>query len=60
MVQENKPDLVESASKKAFKSLPNLEKAIKEMTVLRAVGPATASGKVRLHKSRTQSRRARI
>ncbi|XP_071796874.1 uncharacterized protein [Asterias amurensis] len=43
MVQENKPDLVESASKKAFKSLPNLEKAIKEMTVLRAVGPATAS-----------------
>ncbi|XP_038047304.1 uncharacterized protein LOC119721342 [Patiria miniata] len=43
MVQGNKPELVESASKKAFKSLPNLAKAIKELTVLSAVGPATAS-----------------
>ena len=44
MVQTNKPELVESASKAAFKSLPNLAKAIKDLTVLSAVGPATASG----------------
>ncbi|XP_064650335.1 uncharacterized protein LOC135501846 [Lineus longissimus] len=44
MVQENKPEDVISASKKAFKALPNLSKAISALTVLKAVGPATASG----------------
>lgn len=43
MVQTNSPELVESSSKKAFKKLPNVAAAIKELTVLKAVGPATAS-----------------
>ncbi|XP_044475776.1 uncharacterized protein LOC123203491 isoform X2 [Mangifera indica] len=34
---------VESASQKAFKSLPDLKKATSELTVLKGVGPATAS-----------------
>lgn len=32
-----------SASEKAFKSLPDLTKAVSELTVLKGVGPATAS-----------------
>ncbi|XP_052686198.1 uncharacterized protein LOC128165574 [Crassostrea angulata] len=43
MVESNSEDLIISASKKAFKHLPNLKKAIEELTVLKAVGPATAS-----------------
>ncbi|XP_062589644.1 uncharacterized protein LOC134251277 [Saccostrea cucullata] len=43
MVESNPEDTVVSASKKAFKHLPNLKKAIEELTVLKAVGPATAS-----------------
>ncbi|XP_061191562.1 uncharacterized protein LOC133199710 [Saccostrea echinata] len=43
MVESNPEDAVVSASKKAFKHLPNLKKAIEELTVLKAVGPATAS-----------------
>lgn len=35
--------LVESASRKAFEAMPNLSKAISELTVLKGVGPATAS-----------------
>ncbi|OVA14575.1 hypothetical protein BVC80_1811g42 [Macleaya cordata] len=35
--------VVESASQKAFKSLPDVSKAISELTVLKGVGPATAS-----------------
>ncbi|XP_024951575.2 uncharacterized protein LOC102610556 isoform X3 [Citrus sinensis] len=34
---------VKSASEKAFKSLPDLTKAVSELTVLKGVGPATAS-----------------
>ncbi|XP_072973627.1 uncharacterized protein [Typha angustifolia] len=34
---------VESASRKAFASLPDLSKAVSELTVLKGVGPATAS-----------------
>ncbi|KAK1319214.1 hypothetical protein QJS10_CPB04g01514 [Acorus calamus] len=34
---------VDSASKKAFASLPDLAKAVTELTVLKGVGPATAS-----------------
>ncbi|KAL4308878.1 hypothetical protein GQ457_01G027130 [Hibiscus cannabinus] len=34
---------VKSASQKAFQSLPNISKAISELTVLKGVGPATAS-----------------
>lgn len=53
MVESNSEDLIVSASKKAFKHLPNLKKAIEELTVLKAVGPATASGNgniiVRIH-----------
>ncbi|GAB4852413.1 hypothetical protein Ancab_016607 [Ancistrocladus abbreviatus] len=36
-------DLVKSASEKAFLSLPDLAKAVSELTVLKGVGPATAS-----------------
>ncbi|EXC22415.1 hypothetical protein L484_007085 [Morus notabilis] len=36
-------DLVKSASRKAFKSLPDISKAVSELTVLKGVGPATAS-----------------
>ncbi|XP_031273099.1 uncharacterized protein LOC116131582 [Pistacia vera] len=34
---------VQSASAKAFESLPDLTKAVSELTVLKGVGPATAS-----------------
>ncbi|XP_071716521.1 uncharacterized protein [Rutidosis leptorrhynchoides] len=36
-------ETVISASQKAFKSLPDVSKAISELTVLKGVGPATAS-----------------
>ncbi|KAI4316578.1 hypothetical protein L6164_024548 [Bauhinia variegata] len=35
--------LVKSASEKAFQCLPDISKAISELTVLKGVGPATAS-----------------
>ena len=35
--------VVESASRKAFAALPDLRRAITELTVLKGVGPATAS-----------------
>ncbi|KAI3972700.1 hypothetical protein MKX01_019358 [Papaver californicum] len=35
--------LVETVSQKAFKSLPDVSKAITELTVLKGIGPATAS-----------------
>ncbi|XP_052191278.1 uncharacterized protein LOC127800608 [Diospyros lotus] len=35
--------LVKSASEKAFKSLPDISKAVTELTILKGVGPATAS-----------------
>ena len=44
MVEENSAESVEDASKKAFKALPNLHDAITALVVLKAVGPATASG----------------
>ncbi|XP_068657451.1 uncharacterized protein [Aristolochia californica] len=34
---------VESASRKAFESLPDVSKAVSELTILKGVGPATAS-----------------
>lgn len=44
LVQTNDEKLVESASTKAFKCVSNnLKKAIKELCILKAVGPATAS-----------------
>ncbi|CAK9173879.1 unnamed protein product [Ilex paraguariensis] len=36
-------DVVKSASEKAFTSLPDVSKAVSELTVLKGVGPATAS-----------------
>lgn len=36
-------DLVKSSSQKAFKSLPDISKAILELSKLKGVGPATAS-----------------
>ncbi|KAJ7966485.1 DNA binding protein [Quillaja saponaria] len=35
--------VVNSASQKAFQSLPDISKAVSELTVLKGVGPATAS-----------------
>ncbi|CAH8310958.1 unnamed protein product [Eruca vesicaria subsp. sativa] len=35
--------VVKSASEKAFKALPNISNAVKELTILKGVGPATAS-----------------
>lgn len=35
--------VVKSASQKAFENLPDISKAISELTVLKGVGPATAS-----------------
>ncbi|KAA8528434.1 hypothetical protein F0562_035789 [Nyssa sinensis] len=35
--------LVKSASQKAFQSLPDISKAVSELTVLKGIGPATAS-----------------
>lgn len=35
--------VVRSASEKAFQYLPDISKAISELTVLKGVGPATAS-----------------
>jgi len=43
LIASNSEESVEEASKNAFQSLPNLSKAIKELSVLRGVGPATAS-----------------
>lgn len=36
-------DVVKTASQKAFGSLPDVSKAVKELSVLKGVGPATAS-----------------
>lgn len=40
----NSEEDVKAASTKAFKALPDISAAISALTVLRAVGPATASG----------------
>jgi 3-methyladenine DNA glycosylase/8-oxoguanine DNA glycosylase len=36
-------DVVKRASEKAFESLPDISKAISELSALKGVGPATAS-----------------
>lgn len=43
MVESNKPQSVLDASQSAFDLLPDVEQALKALTVLKAVGPATAS-----------------
>ena len=45
LVESNKKDAVETISKSAFRLLPDVKAAVKELTVLKGVGPATASGK---------------
>ena len=45
LVQQNSSEEVESTSKSAIAALPDLENAVKILTKLKAVGPATASGK---------------
>lgn len=40
---------VEEASSKAFAAMPDIKEALKEMTVLRGVGPATASALLAAH-----------
>jgi len=44
LISNNKPELVESVTRKGLEALPNLEKSIKILTQLQGVGPATASG----------------
>lgn len=45
LVASNKPADVINASTKAFEKLPKIRDAIQALSVLRGVGPATASGK---------------
>ncbi len=45
LVKENKSEEVEAVTKSAFKKMPSVEAAIKHLCQLKAVGPATASGK---------------
>ena len=47
LVASNKPADVINASTKAFDKLPKIREAIEAMSVLRGVGPATASGKIK-------------
>lgn len=44
LVQQNDPAEVEKVTQDAIAALPNLETAVKTLTRLKAVGPATASG----------------
>jgi len=44
LVSSNKSDQVESISSKGLEAMPNVEKAIKILSQLHGVGPATASG----------------
>ena len=45
MVKQNSREEVEEVTKKAFALLPNLGETMVQLTKLKAVGPATASGK---------------
>lgn len=42
----NSEDAVEKSSRKAFSLLPDVKAAIAELSSLRGVGPATASGEL--------------
>jgi len=44
MVASNGKETVEACSRKAFALLPDVGAAIAELSALKAVGPATASG----------------
>ncbi len=47
LVKENSPDKVKELTTSAFSQLPkNVRKAVEILKALKAVGPATASGKV--------------
>lgn len=43
-MQTNDSETVKEVTSKAFKCLPDIKQAINELTKLKAVGPATASG----------------
>ena len=44
LVSSNKPELVENITRKGLEAMPDVEKAIKILSQLHGVGPATASG----------------
>ena len=44
MVATNSEEEVKDASLEAFQALPDISAAIQALTVLKAIGPATASG----------------
>lgn len=44
LVASNSEDTVEKCSRKAFSLLPDVQAAIAELSALKGVGPATASG----------------
>lgn len=44
LVNSNKPEQVESITCKGLEAMPDVEKAIKILSQLHGVGPATASG----------------
>ena len=47
-MQTNSSETVKEVTSQAFKCLPDVKSAINELTKLKAVGPATASGKYRM------------
>lgn len=57
LVASNSKDTVEKCSRKAFSLLPDVQAAIAELTSLRGVGPATASG---AHMLCIQAERSRL
>lgn len=46
LVASNSEDTVEKCSRKAFSLLPDVKAAIAELSSLKGVGPATASGEL--------------
>lgn len=46
LVSSNKPEQVESITRKGLEAMPDVEKAIKILSQLHGVGPATASGEL--------------
>ena len=55
-MQANDSETVKEVTSKAFKCLPDIKQAINELTKLKAVGPATASGIKQLFEKRAHDK----
>lgn len=55
-MQTNDSETVKEVTSKAFKCLPDIKQAINELTKLKAVGPATASGIKQLFEKRAHDK----